>query len=277
MLMTVMAELWTGLSRAVSSGLMITGGATCIWMPLSRFKPLDNKRILGVLICAALLITAAVKLRSNNAPSAATAATAPAETPTSPLEATAATQPAQGSIWPDPRAAGAGPSPAAAVNTARKPSASDLGDRYTDNHNGYSIQFPTGWTSRTFAGGDPWFVEVSDGKSGMISIGFSPFPSSAGVDQLKPDRLGARFNSRPHTLLDNKGPAVIDGQKGLWFRYTGPIDTATGRQTMECVHYYVPLHDGRMLELRLATPPDRFSTAAPLLRKSVATMKLLPL
>lgn len=276
MLVTVMAELWTDVSRIVGYGLMIIGIATCAWIPLTRFKPLDNKKILAVLVCGLLSAAVIIRLRTNGPPAAATAATVPSDPQSAQVDVAPATQPTVSSIWPNSSTSAA----AVAAKPAKAPrgqAASDLSDRYTDNANGYSIQFPAGWNNKTFASGDPWNAEVSDDRSGMISIGFSPFPSSATVDQLKADRLAARLQSQSHAVVRGHANAVIDGHKGLWFRYTAPVETALGRQTMECVHYYVPLRDGRMLELRLAAVPDKFAAVAPLLHKSLATLKLLPL
>lgn len=271
MLVTVLAELWTDTPRFVGYGLMIIGIATCAWMPLTRIKALDNKKILAVLVCGLLVAGVVIKLRTSAPAPSATAATPPDQTQTTP-----STQPAVISIWPSSSVSGAAPG-ASGTKATRTQSASDLSDRYTDTANGYSIQFPAGWNNKTFASGDPWNAEVSDERTGMISIGFSPFPSSAGVDQLKADRLAARLQSQAHAVLRGHANAVVDGHKGLWFRYTAPVESALGRQTMECVHYYVPLHDGRMLELRLAAPPEKFAAVAPLLHKSLATLKLLPL
>lgn len=275
MLVTVMAELWSDVSRIVGYGLMIIGIATCAWMPLTRFRRLDNKKILAVLVCGLLAAAVIIRLRTSGPASSATAAV-PSDTQSTHIDVAPATQPAVSSIWPNSSTSAA----AVAAKPAKAPrgqATSDLSDRYTDTANGYSIQFPAGWNNKTFASGDPWNAEVSDERSGMISIGFSPFPSSATVDQLKADRLAARLQSQAHAVVRGHASALVDGHKGLWFRYTAPVETTLGRQTMECVHYYVPLRDGRMLELRLAAPPDKFAAVAALLHKSLATLKLLPL
>ncbi|HXE55009.1 MAG TPA: hypothetical protein VN541_18450 [Tepidisphaeraceae bacterium] len=275
--------LWTlaSFGSAVGSlfgyGLMISGAATCIWMPLSHLKPFESRRVFGVICAALALLTAGYKLTGAFGPKSAEAgpSTVVVQTP-QPATAPAAQQVVQGSVWPDPKTGDR--SLAAAQQVPAKPKPADaLSDRYVDNANGYSIQFPVGWSSKTFASGQPWFVDVSDGKTGLISVGFSPFPSSAGIDQIKPAGLKSHILARPSTRILGQGHATIAGQKALWFRYCGPIDTATGTQTLQVVHYYVPLHDGRMLELRMGAAPADFGKVAPLLKKSASTLKVIPL
>jgi len=270
----MLADGWSVVGRFFGYGLMIAGGATCVWMPLSRFAPLASKKVYGIICCALLLVTAAAKVMSD--PPAAQANAAETSTPSVAhgTSALASSQPAIGSIWPDPNGTSQPVHPAAKPQV-KKP-ADDLGDRYTDLANGFSIRFPGGWTSRTFSSGDPWFIDVSDGKSGLISVGFVPFPSSAGIEQLRPKNLATHLTADGHTHITGQATSTIDGHKGLWFRYNARLDFAGGPQTVQVIHYFVPLHDSRMLELRLAAPPDKFSAVTPLLRKSVQTLKLTP-
>jgi hypothetical protein len=277
--MVIATELSTSVFRLFGYGLMIVGGGTCIWMRLSHFKPLAGKKAFSIICCAVLLVTAAIKVVSDPQPQSAVGSMAPPEAQVAIADAPT-TKPAVadkavvGSIWPDPRTGSQSLDSARLV--APKP-VNDLADAYTDNANGFSIQFPTGWASKQFAAGDPWFVDCSDGKSGMISVGFSPFPSSVGIDQLKPAGIEAHLKAQKKTTLSGHGHATLDGHKGIWFRYTAPLNTATGWQMMRVVHYFVPLHDGRMLELRVASTPDQFHALTPLLRKSMASIKVTPL
>lgn len=277
MLWTI-ATFGTAIERLFGYGLMITGGATCIWMPLSRLKWFETRKAFGIICCALLLVTALYKMMSDPSPQSATAS--PQVLMVQPPSASVANsamsgEAVEGSIWPNPKTGDR--SLAAARNGPAKKPAEPLSDRYVDNANGFSMQFPIGWTSRTFASGEPWFVDVSDGKTGLISVGFSPFPSSAGLDQLKAQGLKNHLQARHDTKFTSDGVGSVDGQPGRWIHYTGPVDTSTGRQVLEVVHYYVPLHDGRMLELRLAAAPSQFGKLAPLLKKSAATLKLMPL
>ena len=281
MLWTVAAGFFSGVGHLIGFLLMVTGSATCIWLGLSnKFPFLSSKRALGFIFCGVLLLGIAWKLIGGSEPESATAATASVAPAASPAPAAAqAAQPAPGSVGPD-KAADKAPTDGATIKVAKSPktpSADDLADRYTDKSNGYSIRFPSGWATRTFANGDPWFIDVSDGKAGLISVGFSVFPSSAGLEQLKPEKLANGFRGRPHTAFTAQGKGTVDGREAVWFRYTAPIDTPMGRQLMDCVHYYVPLHDGRMMEVRMAAAPDKFATLGALLRKSTATIKLQPL
>lgn len=288
MLWIIAVDLWSGICNLFEYALMITGGATCIWVPLSRYRLMGSKKALGGIAGGLLVLTVGLKMFSGSQPAAATAAVppgTPAASASAPPQISAAV-PApvtseHGSVWPQPRSSpGTEIKPAAPARSAprvapKTPAGRDaLAERFADKANGYSIQLPSGWATRQLASGEPWFLVATDGKGAVISVGFSPFASSAGIEQLKPT-MTARYQAQPATHLSGQGTGPIDGHKAIWFRYTGPIDTAAGHQVMECVHYYVPLHDGRMMELRLSAAPDRFATAAPMLRKSLATIKLL--
>src|SRR5690348_2590621 len=153
--------LWTlaSFGSAVGSlfgyGLMISGAATCIWMPLSHLKPFESRRVFGVICAALALLTAGYKLAGAFGPKSAEAgpSTVVVQTP-QPATAPAAQQVVQGSVWPDPKTGDR--SLAAAQQVPAKPKPADvLSDRYVDNANGYSIQFPVGWSSKTFASGQP--------------------------------------------------------------------------------------------------------------------------
>lgn len=297
MLVTVAAIVgWNFFSYA----LMLVGGATCIWMPLSFHPRLSGRKVFAE-ICFVVAVAAAIaKVTTGFGPSSSAAApppppaapqagqisiatvtpptTAPSFGPASTADrkSTALAQGSTSATPNDPRPMVVKSTPSNAP-VAKAPADRDLADLYTDHANGYAIRFPAGWSSTQFTGGDPWFVEVSDGKAGLVSVGFSPFPASAGLEQLKPGSLAAHLQAQRHTNVEAQGIGTIDGQKCLWFKYTGPVKSATGEQPMTVIHYYLPLHDGRMLELRLAAVPDAFPKLAPVLKKSAATMKLLPM
>lgn len=265
--------------------LMAVGIGTVVWLVLSFLKPQARRRALVGMGCTLALAVGTVKLFWGRGPENASAA--PASAPQSPLTSETpipATLPAVATVAvrhperstpaaPKPNHPAATPTPAAAQPAADP----DLADAYVDHANGYSIRFPAGWSNTEYTGGDPWFIEVSDGKSGLISIGFSRFPASAGIDQLNASQMSARLNSQRHTAVEGHGQTTLAGQTCLWLKYTGPIKSSAGDQLMTVIHYYLPLHDGRMLELRVAASPHAFAKQARILRKSAASVKLLPL
>jgi len=276
--------------------LMVVGGAACAWLPLSLvIKPMAKRRVLLGMCCALGLVTAGVKTFSGSSPGKASAApqqeqSLVAETPSPTTQPTTAPSLVLTSTMQKPGARHdekpqtvnlGDPRPQDAKNVAikplvTKPSADhDLADQHTDHTNGYSIRFPAGWTSTQFAGGDPWFIEVSDGKTGLISVGFSPFAATAGIDQLNPTKLATHL-AQKRTTVQGHGYGTIDGQPCIWLKYTGPIKGAIGEQPMTVIHYFVPLHDGRMFELRMASIPELFAKMGPILKKSAASVKLLP-
>lgn len=296
MLVTVAAI--TG-SNYIGYGLMLVGAAACIWVPLSFLPRLGGRKVFAE-ICFVVGVAAAIARvttgfgpNSTSAAPPALAAPEPAAVVITPL-AHPTTAPALAANdagddlpvgkpheTPAAKPADAKPiamKPAPSNAAAAKPAPDrDLGDVYTDHANGYSIRFPAGWASTQFTGGDPWFIEVSDGKTGLVSVGFSPFPASAGLEQIKPGSMAAHLQAQRRTTVEAQGTGTIDGQKCLWFKYTGPVKSATGEQPMTVIHYYLPLHDGRMFELRLAAVPEAFARVAPVLRKSAGTVKLLPM
>ena len=278
--------------------LMVIGAAACAWLPLSLIKPMAKRRVLLGMCVTLGLATAGVKMFTGSSPRSASAA-APASPSQEELLATdtgaATTQPAAVVVITKPaetsgarkddkpqQLAMGDTRPQDPKNVAIKPVAikasaeRELGDPHTDHTNGYSIRFPTAWASKQFGGGDPWFIEVSDGKTGLISVGFSPFPATAGIDQLYPNKLAAHLGAQKHTTVEAKGYGTIDGQPCAWFKYSGPIKGALGEQPMTVIHYFVPMHDGRMFELRMAAVPDAFAKMAPILKKCAASVKLLP-
>lgn len=174
-----------------------------------------------------------------------------------------------------PPAAPAAATPAAPAPARPPAGATVLGPRYTDKVNGYSIQFPAGWTYKTFSDGGGWILDATDGKSAVISVGFSPFPSNVTVEQISPDRLTQGLQRRAGTTVYGSGYSAIAGRKCLWHKYTGPIPRTDGNPKMTAVHYLLPLQDGRALELRLAATPEKFNEVAGRMKASVDSFKLL--
>jgi hypothetical protein len=183
----------------------------------------------------------------------------------------AAPEPAQASAAPaESHTAAPKPQPAPAAVAA-----DPLGRIYIDETNGFSIRFPAGWALRTF-GGDPWVLDCGDIRGGLISVGFSPLPADITAEQLLPEAIGRRIKRRPNTVLHAQGRTTVDGKKAIWSKSTGPLPTTTGAPRMTRVQYIIPLQDGRVLELRVAAPPEQFDIVAPVMGKSLATFKIVP-
>src|SRR5437588_624017 len=78
---------------------------------------------------------------------------------------------------------------------------SGLGRAYVDGRSRYSVRFPAGWSARSYEG-DPWVLDASDGRNGIISVGFSPFPADVTIDQLKPENLAKHLKgATAHTVI----------------------------------------------------------------------------
>ena len=150
---------------------------------------------------------------------------------------------------------------------------SALGPRYADKAGGYSVQFPTGWTSRPFKDGC-WVLDASDGQA-AITVGFSRFPAAMSVDEVVPEKVTRGLQKRPGTVVHSTGYATIAGRRCLWHKYTGPVSRPAGNARMTAVHYLLPLQDGRALEIRVAAAPEKFNTAATQMKRSLDSFKLL--
>ena len=205
-------------------------------------------------------IVAAVQWGSDSATPLATAAPAPAA-----------------SAIAKPRAFSKAPRPQPAHSTLKPPAKQDdLAEPYVDQANGFSIRFPSGWIREKFDPVGTWVVDATDGKNAIISIRFSPVPPDTKLGQLHPETLALYIRSQPRTTLESQGRAVLSGRECLWFRYTSPLELINASQVMTMLHYFQPLDDGRMLELRFASTPEQFNHLGPLMRKSIASFKLLP-
>jgi hypothetical protein len=169
----------------------------------------------------------------------------------------------------------------AAESTRAKPAArpapvaDTLSATFVDENNGFSMRFPTGWAIRSFVG-EPWVLDCGDGKTGLISIGFSPFPADFTADNIPPEWVARRIKKRSDTTLLAQGYAMIAGKKALWSKSSGPLPMSNGNPKMTRVNYIIPLGDGRVMELRIAGSPDQFELLMPAMRASVESFKFLP-
>jgi hypothetical protein len=150
-----------------------------------------------------------------------------------------------------------------------------LGALYIDETNGFSVRFPAGWVIRTF-NGDPWKVDVGDGRVGLISVGFSPFPEAFTTDSIPPDWIARKIKKRQDTTLHGQGYAMVGGRKALWSKSTGPLPMTNAAPRMTRVNYVMPIGDGRILELRVAASPEQFDRLVPVMKRAVETFKLQP-
>lgn len=162
------------------------------------------------------------------------------------------------------------PRPAGAARTG-----SALGPRYADKAAGYSVQFPTGWTQRPVKDAGCWVMEAGDGGGATISVGFSKFPAAKSVDEVIPAKITRSLQQRAGTVVHASGYATLGGRRCLWHKYTGPISRPNGSPRMTAVHYWLPLQDGRALEVRVAAAPEKFNEIALRMKQSVDSLKLL--
>jgi len=150
-----------------------------------------------------------------------------------------------------------------------------LGPAYIDVANGFSVRFPDGWAIRTFVA-DPWVLDCGDSSTAIISIGFTTCPAGVTADRLLPEAIARRIKKTPGTTLLAQGRTLIGGHKSLWFKSTGPLPMTNGSPLMTRVQYIVPLGDGRLLELRLAAPPQSFASLSTLMKQTVDTFTVIP-
>ena len=162
---------------------------------------------------------------------------------------------------------------AKAKTSATTRPADALGALYIDETNGFSIRFPAGWLIRTFDG-DPWVIDVGDGRVALISVGFSPFPDGFTAESIPPDWIAKKIKRKADTTLHAQGYAMVSGRKALWSKSTGPLPMSNASPRMTRVNYILPLGDGRVLELRVAAAPEQFDRLVPVMRKSVETFVL---
>ena len=169
---------------------------------------------------------------------------------------------------------------AAALPPAPQPApgkpAAQLGPRYADKAGGFSLQFPAGWTHKSYTDGGRWVVDASDvSSSALISVGFSAFPAEKTIDQVPAEKLTKALQKRTGGVVHASGYATIAGRRCMWHKYTAPTGRPGDATPMTMVHYHLPLHNGRALELRVAAAPDKFNEMAPRMKQAVDTLKLL--
>jgi hypothetical protein len=157
--------------------------------------------------------------------------------------------------------------------SAQTTATQQLGALYIDDANGFSIRFPAGWSLRSFKG-EPWVIDAGDGRVGLISVGFSPFPDGFTTDSIPPDWIARKIKRRTDTVLHGQGYATIGGRKALWSKSTGPLPMTHANPRMTRVNYILPIGDGRVLELRVAAAPEQFDGLVPVMKKAVETFKL---
>ena len=159
------------------------------------------------------------------------------------------------------------------ARTASPTAGALLGPEYHDTTSGFCVRFPADWRIRTFPG-KTWILDCGDPSTGMISVGFSPYPKTMTVDHLSPETIARRILRHPDTTLQSQGRAVLAGHEAIWSKFTGPLAMTNGSPRMTRVHYLIPLEDGRALELRAAAPPAKFEQVAPLMKASLETFLL---
>ena len=164
---------------------------------------------------------------------------------------------------------------AAGPVAAPGPVTDGLGPVFVDDANGYYLRFPAGWSIRKFDGA-PWVIECGDGKSALMSVGFSPFPAEYTADNIPLDWVARRVKKRPSTVLDAQGYATIMGRKAIWSKSTGPMQMGGNQVKVIRTTYIVPLGDGRIAEIRIAAAPEQFDKLANLMKNAVSTFRLVP-
>ena len=168
-------------------------------------------------------------------------------------------------------AAASAPTPQAA---SAKP-ATQLGPRYADKAGGFSLQFPAGWTHKSYSDGGRWVVDATDGSSSHISVGFSAFPAEKTIDQVPAEKLTKALQKRTGGVVHASGYATIAGRRCMWHKYTAVTGRPGDAEPMTMVHYLLPLHNGRALELRVAALPEKFNEMAPRMKQAADSLKLL--
>jgi hypothetical protein len=198
-----------------------------------------------------------------------------------PRHAAVAEKPAQAAPSPAPAATTpvatapptAAPAPRPVAPATRPPS--PLGSRYADKANGYSLQFPVGWTCKPLKNTGYWVLDATDGQTALMSVGFSKFPANMSVEEIVPEKVSRSLQKRGGAVVHASGYAMLAGRRSLWHKYTGPVTRPEGVVRMTAVHYLLPLQDGRALEVRVAATPEKFNEVAPRMKMALDSLKLL--
>ena len=150
-----------------------------------------------------------------------------------------------------------------------------LGPVFVDDANSYYMRFPASWSIRKFDG-EPWVVECGDGRTALISVGFSAFPAEYTADDINLDWVARRIKKRPDTQLIAQGYATIMNRKAIWSKSAGPMQM--GGNTVKVVRttYILPLGDGRVAEIRIAASPETFEKISGVMKNAVSTFRLVP-
>jgi hypothetical protein len=180
---------------------------------------------------------------------------------------------------PPRKPAGAKPQ-AAAVRHPHGPASAPavavkLGPKYLDDVHGYSIHFPVGWSPRSRDGGR-WVVDATDDAGDLISLGFRTSKLPLKVDAYNREAITRGLKTRPEIFVLGDGVGTLGGRPCLWHKYTGPVARrqSAGRR-MTVIHFRLPLENGKLMELRVATAPEKFQQLAPSLKQSIDTLRFV--
>jgi hypothetical protein len=167
------------------------------------------------------------------------------------------------------------PGTASPAPKASPTAAGPLGPDHVDKSAGYSVRFPAGWTRRNLSGRGSWLAEASDGPSSM-AIGLAADGGHGVADDQHLEALSKSFKARPDTQVQGAGFGTIAGRKCMWHKLSVPAPgTAAGAARISTVMYFAPLGDGRALKVRVVSRQDTFAEAAPKMKQSMDTLRLL--
>jgi len=150
-----------------------------------------------------------------------------------------------------------------------------LGPVFVDDANSYYMRFPASWSIRKFDG-EPWVVECGDGRSALISVGFSAFPAEYTADDVNLEWVARRIKKRPDTQLVAQGYATIMNRKAVWSKSVGPMQMGGNSVKVVRTTYILPLGDGRVAEIRIAASPETYEKISGLMKNAVSTFRLVP-
>ena len=168
------------------------------------------------------------------------------------------------------------------------PAAVSAGGEYVDKTAGYSVRFPAGWTQRSLGGRGSWLAEASDGKASSMAVGFAPDGGHAVADATNLAALTKSYQARPDTIVQGAGFGTVAGRKCMWHKLSVPAPGGAGvnggttganasasAARISTVQYFTPLGDGRALKVRVVSRPETFAAAAPTMKQSLDTLRLL--
>ena len=88
-----------------------------------------------------------------------------------------------------------------------------------------------------------------------------------------PETLKRRLQRQGMTVHEH-GQEMMAEHEAVWLKFTGPLKMTHSSPRMTRIEYFIPLGDGRALELRIAAPPAKFEQIAPLMKQSIRTFRL---